>query len=285
VIGRTLRGIGLALVVVTVSWLTWRLLPPRARRSLHGVARPAGAELRYWGGRFRGVGYHLVGRHPDPDVSDMVLANRVRSSLGPLEKRLDMPRVRVSVEGHIAELHGDVPSRRSAKLVERAVLRTAGVRGVESYLQVAPISAGERPSGGGVHPGASPAYKRLVDAAFNAGAPAEVAPRVVRAVLGFLADRIPAREFDQLVSHLPVDVRAQCVAPARRGAHPRRVRKVEELVAGLATATEPLPPDQAEHVIESVLGALRDLVPEEDRDIAAVLPEELQDFWLSATPH
>jgi hypothetical protein len=31
-----------------------------------------------------------------------------------------------------------------------------------------------------------------------------------------------------------------------------------------------------------VLGALRDLVPEEDFDIAAVLPVELRDFWLGA---
>jgi uncharacterized protein (DUF2267 family) len=34
-----------------------------------------------------------------------------------------------------------------------------------------------------------------------------------------------------------------------------------------------------------VLGALRDLVPEEDFDIAAVLPVELRDFWLGAISH
>ncbi|HET6954218.1 MAG TPA: DUF2267 domain-containing protein [Acidimicrobiales bacterium] len=283
--GRTLRLTGLTLVVATVSWLMWLFLPERARPRLHRMALRAGRELRYWGGRVRGLGYHLAGRHPDPNVSDTALADRVRSSLGPLEKRLDMPRVHVDVEGHVVRLHGEVPSRQSGRLVEQAVQRIAGVRGVESYLQVAPITAGERPSGGRIHPGASQAYKRLVEAAFNAGAPAEVAPRVVRAVLAFLADRVPASEFDQLASHLPADVRAVCVAPARRGAHPRRVRKVQDLVAGLATATEPLPPDQAEHVIESVLGALRDLVPEEDLDIAAVLPDELRDFWLSAMSH
>jgi uncharacterized protein (DUF2267 family) len=215
-------------------------------------------------------------------VSDTVLDNRVRSSFGPVEKRLDMPRVHVTVEDHIARLHGDLPSARRAQSVERAVLHTAGLRGVESYLHVAPIPAGACPSAGRAHPAASHAHKRLIEAAYNAGAPAETAPRVVRAALAFLADRVPAEEFDQLASHLPGDVRALCVAPGRRGARPKRVRKVHELVAGLATATDRLPPDQAEHAIESVLGTLRDLVPEEDLDIAAVLPQELRDFWLGA---
>jgi uncharacterized protein (DUF2267 family) len=76
------------------------------------------------------------------------------------------------------------------------------------------------------------------------------------------------------------------VCPTRtRDVHAKRVGTVHELVASLATATDGLPPDHAEHVIASVLGALRDLVPEEDLDIAAALPEELRDFWLGSMSH
>jgi len=39
-----------------------------------------------------------------------------------------------------------------------------------------------------------------------------------------------------------------------------------------------------ETIIESVLGAVRDLVPEEAADVAAVLPGELRDLWKTAIP-
>ncbi|HEY8524083.1 MAG TPA: DUF2267 domain-containing protein [Acidimicrobiales bacterium] len=288
-VARVARLSGLALLAVTVSWLAWLFLPEPARRPLDRAATRAERRLRYWRGRVRGLGYRLARRHPDPDVPGTVLADRIRSSLGPLEKRLDIPRIHVTVEataeGPVALLHGTVPSARDARRVERAVHRVSGVRGVESYLHVTPIPAEARPSGGGARPAPSPAYERLVEAAYGAGAPADVAPRAVRAVLGFLADRVPGDELDQLASHLPADVRALCTPPARRGAHAGRVRTVRQLVADLAPATDPLPPEQAEHVIESILGALRELVPEEAFDVAAVLPAELRDFWLAAMAH
>jgi uncharacterized protein (DUF2267 family) len=37
-------------------------------------------------------------------------------------------------------------------------------------------------------------------------------------------------------------------------------------------------------VARSVLGAMRQLVPEEDRDVAAVLPAELEKLWDGAVP-
>lgn len=66
-----------------------------ARHQLEALAR----HLRHFAGRLHAVSYRLRGRHPDPNVSGNVLADRIRSSLGPLEKRLDLPRIHVMVEG------------------------------------------------------------------------------------------------------------------------------------------------------------------------------------------
>ena len=79
----------------------------RARSQLHGTL----AKLRYQ----RTYG------HPDLDVTADVLADRIRSSLGPLELRLDIPHVHVMVEGKTALLHGDVGTRADAAAIVAAV--------------------------------------------------------------------------------------------------------------------------------------------------------------------
>jgi hypothetical protein len=53
--------------------------------------------MRYRSGQWMGVSYRLRGRRPDPNVSDDILADRIRSSIGGLEARLDVPRVHVTV--------------------------------------------------------------------------------------------------------------------------------------------------------------------------------------------
>ena len=95
---------------------------PTTRRQLRHVTRWA----RYESGRLEGLRYRLAGRHPDPDVYPTVLADRVRSVLGPLEHRLDIPRVHVMVEGHTVLLHGEVDDERQAWAVEDAVRRRPG---------------------------------------------------------------------------------------------------------------------------------------------------------------
>jgi hypothetical protein len=83
-------------------------------------------------------------------------------------------------------------------------------------------------------------------------------------------------------AHLPDDVRELAAPPRRHGRHVARLRTVPELV--IATAASGLEAEHAEAITESVVGCLRELVPEEVVDVAAVLPEDLRQFWTSAVP-
>src|SRR5688572_12775553 len=73
----------------------------RTKRVVGRVADRATRRRRYDEGRLQGVTYRIRGGRPDPDVSGNVLADRIRSMLGPLEKRLDLPHVHVLVEDHV----------------------------------------------------------------------------------------------------------------------------------------------------------------------------------------
>lgn len=73
-------------------------------------------------GTAAGFRYRLAGRHPAPDVADDILADRLRSALGPLEKRLDLPRLHVMVEEGVALLHGAVGTSEE----EAAIIAAAG---------------------------------------------------------------------------------------------------------------------------------------------------------------
>lgn len=138
----SLIGIGVAILESTPAGRRlWRL-------AAHQVARTA----RYQGGRFEGFRYRLARRHPDPDVSDGVLADRIRSTLGPLEHRLDIPRIHVLACGHDVMLHGDVDDARHARELVAAVAAVPGVACVDSHLKVGLIRGDSRPSeGGGRH--------------------------------------------------------------------------------------------------------------------------------------
>jgi hypothetical protein len=114
------------------------------RRALHPLARRVSG-LR---GRLRGDIYRLRRSRPNPDVVDLVLADRIRSTLGPLEKRLDLPHVHVMVHDHIALLHGDVSSYREVDEIDTAVAAVSGVAGVDSWLHVGLIAGDTRPSTG-----------------------------------------------------------------------------------------------------------------------------------------
>ena len=40
----------------------------------------------------------------------------------------------------------------------------------------------------------------------------------------------------------------------------------------------------ATHIVESILGVVREVVPEEEADVAAVLPKERKELWRAAVP-
>ena len=102
-------------------------------------------------GRLRGALYRLSGHHPDPNVDDRTLADRVRSVLGPIEKRLDLPRLHVMVEDHVVLLHGDVEWPHEEATITHAVQQVSGVRGVESHIHVGMLRSDTRPSTGRQH--------------------------------------------------------------------------------------------------------------------------------------
>lgn len=238
------------------------------------------ARLARRSGPWSGVLYRLLGRRPDPNVDGATLADRIRSELGPLEKRLDLPHVHVMVEDHVALLHGEVGWPRDAASIERATGRVSGVRGIESYLHVGLLRSDVRPSEGRrVRPPPSNAKTRLLAAARSAGASEANAANAVRATLAVLAERVPSGEREQLLGHLPEDVRTMAGRPRRVGAAVSRVRTVHDLVNAVVAEEGESGDGRAEAIVSAVVGELRRLVPEEADDVAAVLPAELRDLW------
>jgi hypothetical protein len=120
--------------------------PEPARRLARRVSKRLTRDVNYAVASAPGILYRLAGRRPDPNVPDDVLADRIRSSLGPLEVRLDVPRVHIMVNEHVAMVHGDVPDAKSARAIDHAIRRVSGVRDVESHLHVGLIAGDTRPS-------------------------------------------------------------------------------------------------------------------------------------------
>ena len=241
-------------------------------------------DVRYAVASAPGILYRLAGRRPDPDVADDVLADRIRSTLGPLEKRLDVPRVHVMVDDHVAILHGEVPNALTAMTIEQAVKRVSGVATVASHLHAGLVSGDTRPSQGAAVPRPpSHALRTLLDVARSAGA--EHPTAAVHAVLHVFFDRVPADERAQALSHLPADARALVGPPSvHDGEPPVRYKTVSELVAAVGEARD-VEPEHANDVTRAVVAALHDLVPDEATDIAAVLPADLRTLWQSKVPY
>jgi osmotically-inducible protein OsmY len=84
--------------------------------------------------RAKGLAYRVIRRHPSATVDDSVLADRIRSTIGPLEKQLHISRINLTVENGVAILHGDIDSPDAAAQIEEAVRGVAGVRGIRSHL-------------------------------------------------------------------------------------------------------------------------------------------------------
>ncbi|SBW23624.1 hypothetical protein FDG2_3860 [Candidatus Protofrankia californiensis] len=258
--------------------------PRRIRRRIGLVRERVGRRFRYLRGRLRGVRYRLGGGRPDPDVTDDVLADRVRSRLGSVTRRLDVPRVHVTAFGHVIILHGDVATAADAIVVEDAVWRTSGVEGVVSMLHEGLVSGDTRPSEGDLTLLPSPMLRRLFAAAQQAGCTQETVQPAVRAVLTTFFERLPVAERRHVASHLPVDVQVLTVPPRRRGQAPARMRHLDEFIEAVLRIDH-IDRVHAHDITGAVLQTLRDLVPEEAQDVAAVLPEELRRTWTEPAAH
>ena len=247
------------------------------------LARRIARDVRSSGSSLPGMVYRITGRRPDPAVSDDVLADRIRSSLGPLEKDLDVPRVHVMVEDHVAIVHGDVGDKGDAAAIEGAIMRISGVTGVESHLHAGLIGGDTRPSRGAAVPATpSSAMRELVEAAGTRAPGPTHAPPFTRccAASWIACPKTNARTYTPICRRTFERSRDPSAGSGERP----RLRTLPQLVAAV-TAEGGIEPRHAEAITRSVVGALRGVVPEEARDIAAVLPGELRELWTSAPAH
>jgi uncharacterized protein (DUF2267 family) len=254
-----------------------------ARRHRHGLRlrwRRLHRTVRHEAGGWRGVVYRWAGRHPSDDVDDLTLADRVRSTIGPLEKTLDLPHLHVMVEKGVVLLHGEVATDDERQAIEREVSAIAGVRGVESHVHVGVLPAATRPSAGrqGSRP-PSAAQLALLGAARRSGVDEMHAAEAVRATLSVFTHRLPAAERSHLLGHLPQDVQ-ELASPARRldrsiaDLHTRH-----ELVLAVLGQDVNLSTGHADEVVQAVISELRAQVPDDALAVGAVLPKELQVLW------
>jgi len=138
---RALVAVGIAAGVAAAAVAERALMRPERRARLRSAARDLP-------GRARGLAYRAMRRHPDEVVPDQVLADRVRSTLGPLEKRLDIPHVHVTTCDGVVALHGSVGAPSDVDELTAATRKIAGVRGIESHLHIGLTHADTRPSVG-----------------------------------------------------------------------------------------------------------------------------------------
>lgn len=248
---------------------------PRGRRLARRLTHRTAARSRYAAGRIRGLRYRLLHRGPSDDVSDAVLVQRIRSSLGPLQKRLDLPHLHVTSCNRNVTLHGVADTPAQAQQLEDAVRTVPGVRGLDNRLHLGLTPADTRPSEGRV-PADSAMHRELQLAARELGLDTGAAATVLDVFL----HRLPRGERDHVLTHLPADVRSLLggAAPADLG----RICDEADLVDAVATSGA-IPRVRADQLIRAVLEILRNRVPEETDDVQAVLPTGLKPLWAHPT--
>jgi len=214
----------------------------------------------------------------DTTAADAVIADRARSALGPLLRRLDLPRVHVMVDHGVVTLHGDVGTSGDEAAILMVLRDVPGVVDVESHLHIG-LGAGDTRPSHGRRPQPSRALRRLRDAVTASCGLAVHCDRIAGSVLDHFLGVIPADERRHVVEHLPADVVA-LLGRRQWGTRepPQRIRSATALAEAIA-ADGILRPEEAERVAAAVVAVLRDLVPEEVTDVTAVLPQELKPFW------
>jgi uncharacterized protein (DUF2267 family) len=252
------------------------------RRFSRRLARAVTRWAHYQSGVLNGVRYRMSHRQPDPSAEDRVLADRVRSVLGPLEHRLDVPRVHVQCQGHEVLLHGDVSSTEQLMAIVAAVREIPGVHKVQSHLNVGLVPGDSKPSEGAGQRAPSAALVSVLSAAHGGGAPAGCERAAARSVLSTFAAALPPGERRHVLGHFPDDLRALAEPARPRWMSHRHLRHLGDFTIAALPSYEP---EKRQAVVESVLGAVRDLVPEEVVGVGAVLPGELSELWKTAIPH
>ncbi len=263
---RVLLAVGPCIAVATVIRMVVRGEPSGFRR----------ARARFVGfvGRRRGA---LLHERRAIDVDEVVLADRVRSTLGPLQKELDLPRLHVMAEGDRVLLHGEVDSEASRDRVEAAVRATVGVGSVGSYLRVGLLAGDSRPSSDLHDDDPSRMARHFHDALTGVGISGRPADLALAETLRLWSNVIPAGERAHLKAHLSKDV--QALMHSERHGRSNRVGDAAELINQVRIRSG-LAPAQAKQAVHTIVHELRTLVPEECDDITVVLPMELRPLWV-----
>lgn len=250
----------------------------RARATGRSARGRAEKGMRRAGGKLQGIGYRMQGRRPDPDATDEILEARVRSELGPVAHRLDLPRFDIAVDHGRVTVTGVVADEADIVIVERAILDVSGVRTVAPRLRIGLEPGDTRPSEGRRAESPSGLKRDLIGAvhALDIGDEAEAARLAAATTSEFLAV-LPAGERRHVVGHLPADVRAMIDGspPLPALAKPRSPQAFFTAVGGATGRTE----GTSAQVAAAVLDVLRQAVPEEVADIEAVLPADLKTLW------
>ena len=212
------------------------------------------------------------------------MADRVRSTLGPVEKRLDVPRAHVTVTDHVATLHGEVGTIAEALSLTWAAGAVPGVEAVRCRLHVGLLPGQGRPSQARLRqrPPSKP-LGDLLDAAARAGVGADRAPTAVRAVVEAFAACLPARDRGRLYEDLPADLR-RLAMPRHRC---RWTDQPADLLCCVAEASG-LGSDlvAAERLTLAVLGGLSGVLrPADAARIGHALPPALRPLWQLARRH
>lgn len=226
----------------------------------------------------RGQVYGLAFRYHEQWHDDGVLADQVRSHLGPLVKMLDQPHPHVVATGGIVTLHGDVSDLTARAAIEAAVRDVPGVRAVHSHLHVGLLPGDTVPSAGR-RDNRSPLLLQLESVARDTGLfPQRQARYALRAVLAVLAARLPVRERRRFLQHVPQDVRVWAKPAHWFGDDLGSLKREHDFAQSVALMAG-LSRDRADLLIRRVLPLLRQHAPCDADAIARVLPAELRAIW------